>query len=918
MSTGTHQERYRAVPRRVEWVVSLALLALILATSSAAAQSFKSGWAEMESGTESDLLTAEAHVDMLWAFGTNGTMLSSGDGGVTWQSFDSPASSDLIASDSAFGALAVAGGDGTVLLMKEGGGAWEDVSIPAQMDVSGIALTSNGSLVAVGPAGAIWQYDGNTWQDRSIGVEHDLLSVSFLDSENGLISGNSGTILASTDGGVVWDYRDAPGQVSSKSIVSIDYFSAIRAYAITDEGHILRSSREGSVTVGFVWSLVEIESHGRSTSLGVELNSMEVLSTYKILFTGPNGYLSLSKDGGNIVSKQMLPVANDTNFNGVAMIDNFKGIAVADGGSVLWTDNSGEEEAVGFQIIDFGDFGQFVDYSKGMLMDGLVATIKIVLFGIAMGFTIGVILSMLKTSPTTLKNIAQSNRYQLAIPFVILANALSLGRLTTNIASLRAKSAEIAATRPINAPAVKLFGLAMMLAGIGALLLILGDVWALNLLGWERIYVPVGDSGAFAYILLGIALVLLGLTFLPFNGEFSAKEVSLPIIPPIAITLVFVAGGYPLSGEDSLVDLLMTGSEFVFSLTILVTLLLLASVTYFLGRPEVFTLIGKADERNLALFFAIYEGLYGIIIFWLAKISGTNIVHDLDVFLFVTATSAAYILGAKKGWLNGDKTVPCTLVVLLTLIIFFQKIVEFNLMRGIGANEESALLVLVGTASFVAAITSGRKISLNPWGVRPLNSIATLYTDFFRNTPLIVQFMFIHFGLQLGKLIQEPGLLMLEGQDDPISSFLRDGILADRAYISAIFALGLNSGAYQCETIRGAIAAIPSGQMEAGRSIGLNYMQTMKLVIMPQAIRICIPPLGNEMVNLVLNSSLAMVIGYAELTRQGKLIIAVTFQIFWTWGMVMISYFIVTWTLALILRHLENKTRIPGLGIGGA
>mgnify|MGYP001430591116 CR=1 FL=1 len=53
------------------------------------------------------------------------------------------------------------------------------------------------------------------------------------------------------------------------------------------------------------------------------------------------------------------------------------------------------------------------------------------------------------------------------------------------------------------------------------------------------------------------------------------------------------------------------------------------------------------------------------------------------------------------------------------------------------------------------------------------------------------------------------------------------------------------------------------------------------------------------------------------LADQGKLIIAVTFQIFWTWGMVMISYFIVTWTLALILRHLENKTRIPGLGIGG-
>jgi ABC-type amino acid transport system permease subunit len=91
----------------------------------------------------------------------------------------------------------------------------------------------------------------------------------------------------------------------------------------------------------------------------------------------------------------------------------------------------------------------------------------------------------------------------------------------------------------------------------------------------------------------------------------------------------------------------------------------------------------------------------------------------------------------------------------------------------------------------------------------------------------------------------------------------------------------------------------------------------MRLVILPQAVRICIPPLGNEMVNLVLNSSLAMVIGYAELARQGRLIIAVTFQIFWAWGMVMISYFVITWTLALLLRRLEEKTKIPGLGITG-
>jgi ABC-type amino acid transport system permease subunit len=196
--------------------------------------------------------------------------------------------------------------------------------------------------------------------------------------------------------------------------------------------------------------------------------------------------------------------------------------------------------------------------------------------------------------------------------------------------------------------------------------------------------------------------------------------------------------------------------------------------------------------------------------------------------------------------------------------------------------------------------------------------------------------MFIHFGVQIGKHIQGAGtdifteLYLLSGgaeifierglyaADAPsIISKTHEFVFSDRAFLSAIFALGLNSGAYQCETIRGAIAAIPSGQMEAGRSIGLTYMGTMNQVILPQAIRICIPPLGNEMVNLVLNSSLAMVIAYSELTRQGKLIIAITFQIFWTWGMVMVSYFVVTWTLALILRWLEDKTRIPGLGISG-
>ena len=187
----------------------------------------------------------------------------------------------------------------------------------------------------------------------------------------------------------------------------------------------------------------------------------------------------------------------------------------------------------------------------------------------------------------------------------------------------------------------------------------------------------------------------------------------------------------------------------------------------------------------------------------------------------------------------------------------------------------------------------------------PLRFFATVYTDIFRNTPLLVQFFFIYFGLvEIGIDLTFEGIL---GEDRAL----------ERAYGSAVVALGLNSGAYQTEIIRSGIQAIPAGQMEAGRSIGLTYIQSMRYVVLPQAIRIVIPPLGNETVNLVLNSALASAIGFGEITRKGRLLISLTFETFWTWGLVLIFYFSITYTLANILKYLEKRLKIPGLGIGG-
>ena len=778
-------EGARRVPRGVALFVSVALFSLVFSISEVSAQEVRSGWEVVESGTESDLLSAEVHENDIWAFGTGGVMIISSDDGLTWSGVTSTTSQNLTASDSNFGAMVVAGNNGTVLLLNEG--IWTDLSTDLIGDISDISLTGNNSLVVIS-GNTTWSCTINegdaTWEIVWGDSANSLNSVSFLDSENGLIAGESGLILATNDGGQTWDYRDAPGALSEVDIVDIEYFSSIRAYAISEDGHILKSSREGSLVVGFVWSIVEIEREYPAgggnefvkggTEIDDDASSINVLSQSKIMLAGPNGYLSLSKDGGNIISRQMIPVSNGTSFNAIAMQDGFRGVAVGDGGVILRTENAGSEDFVGFEVADFNDFGQFVDYSKERLMDGLVATAKIVFFGILMGFSLGIILSMLKTSPITLKNVAQTNRYQflvmgalvpswavLQVPVLVLRiiRIPIENPLDSALISYRERSAQISASAPLNIFAIRCVGMILIVFGVYRILSNLDKISALNLDGWEHIYSPIGAPSAVFWIILGLAIAVLGGIFLSCNGDFSIRDLK----------------------------------------------------------------VGKTE------------------------------------------------------------------------------------------------------------------FSLNPWGIRPLNTIATAYTDIFRNTPLLVQFMFIHFGFELGRRMQDPGLMLfnfeyLQGN----ANFLTDifvvyetdteslaygrpigGILEDRAYISAIFALGLNSGAYQCETIRGAVAAIPSGQMEAGRSIGLNYMQSMRLVVMPQAVRICIPPLGNEMVNLVLNSSLAMIIGYAEITRQGKLIVATTFQVFWTWGMVLVSYFLITWTLALFLRYLEERTRIPGLGISG-
>ena len=167
--------------------------------------------------------------------------------------------------------------------------------------------------------------------------------------------------------------------------------------------------------------------------------------------------------------------------------------------------------------------------------------------------------------------------------------------------------------------------------------------------------------------------------------------------------------------------------------------------------------------------------------------------------------------------------------------------------------------------------------------VKPLEWLAAVYVDFFRGTPLLVQIFLVYFALPV-----------ITGQRiDP--------------YIAAIGACGINSGAYVAEIFRAGIQSIDEGQMEAGRSLGMTWGQTMRYIIVPQAFKRVIPPLGNEFIALLKDSSLVSVIGFEELTRRGQLIIAKTYGSLEIWISVAIVYLVMTLTISRFVAYLEKR-----------
>lgn len=187
--------------------------------------------------------------------------------------------------------------------------------------------------------------------------------------------------------------------------------------------------------------------------------------------------------------------------------------------------------------------------------------------------------------------------------------------------------------------------------------------------------------------------------------------------------------------------------------------------------------------------------------------------------------------------------------------------------------------------SFVLALVLGllATAARNLSRYNPLNWLATAFVWFFRGTPLLVQLFLVFYGLP------------------------RVGITLD-TWPAAIIALSLNTGAYVAETFRSAYASIPRGQFEAARTLNFTKMQTLRHVVIPQATRIALPPLGNDLIDLVKGTSLVSVISMVDLFHSGKQVAARTFEPLAMYLEVAAIYLVIFTLLSIAQRALEKRT----------
>lgn len=207
-----------------------------------------------------------------------------------------------------------------------------------------------------------------------------------------------------------------------------------------------------------------------------------------------------------------------------------------------------------------------------------------------------------------------------------------------------------------------------------------------------------------------------------------------------------------------------------------------------------------------------------------------------------------------------------------------------NLLSGALVTVEITAVALVLGCIMGLLVGIGR---LNP-ARRVVYALCTSYVAAIRGTPLLVQLFILFFGLpQFGIMLP--------------------------AFVCGVIGLGIYSGAYVSEIVRGAIQSIDKGQMEAARSIGMSYGTAMRNIILPQALVRMIPPLGNEFIALIKNSALVSLLTIHELMHEGQKIISVSYRSLEVYLVIAVMYFVLTGLTTLALHRIEQRLRAGGM-----
>ena len=207
---------------------------------------------------------------------------------------------------------------------------------------------------------------------------------------------------------------------------------------------------------------------------------------------------------------------------------------------------------------------------------------------------------------------------------------------------------------------------------------------------------------------------------------------------------------------------------------------------------------------------------------------------------------------------------------------------EIAIMKYIGAKDgfvrapfiiEGILIGLVVALVRLGAAKKGRRTILS--------TIADIYVDVIRGTPSVLQLMIIYFAVFHSRL----------------------------GYVAAVVSFGINSGAYVSEVIRGGILSVDKGQSEAGRSLGLGYKDTMRFIIIPQAVKTILPAMGNEFIQLIKETSILGYVGIMDLTKAASYVSSRTYQMFIPLIVAGIMYYLIVKCLSLLLKRFERRLR---------